>query len=58
MRISGAASTSLQGWVFRLEVEVDRVPVSVSERLFGSFVLILFGDYVYFSGFNSHISKE
>ena len=58
MRISGAASASLQGWVFRLEVEVDRVPVSVSERLFGSFVLILFGDYVYFSGFNSHISKE
>ena len=42
---------------------VDRVPVSVSEWLFtewlfGSFVLILFGDYVYFSGFNSHISKE
>ena len=37
---------------------VDRVPVSVSEWLLGSFVLILFGDYVYFSWFNSHISKE
>ena len=38
--------------------KLDRVPVSVSEWLFGSFVLILFGDYVYFSWFNSHISKE
>ena len=38
--------------------KLDRIPVSVSEWLFGSFVLILFGDYVYFSWFNSHISKE
>ena len=41
-----------------LWLSLDRVPVSVSEWLFGSFVLILFGDYVYFSWFNSHISKE
>ena len=34
---------------------LDRVPVSVSEWLFGSFVLILFGDDEYFS---CHISKE
>ena len=37
---------------------VDRVFVSVSEWLFGSFVVILFGDYVYLSCFKSHISKE
>ena len=35
-----------------------RVPFSVSEWLFGSFVLILFGDDEYFSGFTCHISKE
>ena len=39
-------------------VGLDRVPVSVSEWLFGSFVLILFGDDEYFSCFNCHISKE
>ena len=39
---------------------LDRVPFSISEWLFGSFVLILihFGDCVYFFCFNSHISKE
>ena len=36
-----------------------RVPFSViSEWLFGSFVLILFGVDEYFSGFNCHISNE
>ena len=42
--------------------EIVRASVSVSEWLFGSFVLILiltlFGDDLYFSCFNSHISKE
>ena len=41
-----------------LWLSLDRVPVSVSEWLFGSFVLILLGNHVYFSWFNSHISKE
>ena len=41
------------------EMLLDRVPVSVSEWLFGSFVLILnFGDDEYFSCFNCQISKE
>ena len=38
--------------------QLDRVPVSVSEWLFGSFVLILFGVDEFFSGVNYHISKD
>ena len=40
------------------EFKVVRVPVSVSEWLFGSFVLILFGVDEFFSGVNYHISKD
>ena len=39
-------------------VQLDGVPVSVSERLFGFFVLILFGVDEYFSCINYHISKD
>ena len=43
---------------FLCSTGLDRVPVSVSEWLFGSFVLILFGDNEDFSCFHCHISKE
>ena len=39
-------------------VQLDGVPVSVSEWLFGFFVLILFGVDEYFSCINYHISKD
>ena len=39
-------------------VQLDGVPVSVSEWLFGFFVLILFGVDEYFSCINYHTSKD